>query len=206
MTGATPWWRASCVRQRTSASPRAACAPAPARIFPACGSAATGCAPAPRAAACRALRLGVADDAVFGPVIYLGEAAAANGALRGGPAAAQPAPGDGPGGARRLCRDASEEERDALETELATALVRLSQLLTDIDEVTAIELDPIHVETTGVVARERRIHVERRGRRSASAASPSAPTPRNWNSISTGTGRKLLIRPIRPEDEPRWPT
>jgi acetyltransferase len=87
-----------------------------------------------------------------------------------------------------FARDASEEEREALETELATTLLRLSQLLTDIDEVTAIELDPIHVETSGVVARERRIHVEPpRPPRSASAASPSAPTRRNSSSISTGT-------------------
>jgi acetyltransferase len=49
----TPWWRASCARRRTSASPRAGCAPARARSFPACASAATGCARAPRAAACR---------------------------------------------------------------------------------------------------------------------------------------------------------
>jgi acetyltransferase len=147
------------------------------------------------------LRLGVADDAVFGPVIYLGEA---GGGERRTVVALPPLN-------RRLAmdlvtrggfaRDASEEERDSLETELATALLRLSQLLTDIDEVTAIELDPIHVETTGVVARERRIHVERRGRRLGFRRFAIRPYPKELEQHIDWQGRKLLIRPIRPEDE-----
>jgi acetyltransferase len=147
-----------------------------------------------------ALRMGVADDAVFGPVIYLGEA----GAGRRNAVALPPLN-------RRLAmdlvtrggfaRDAADAERDALETELATTLVRLSQLLTDIDEVTAIELDPIHVETTGVVARERHIHVERRGRRLGFRRFAIRPYPKELEQHIEWRGRKLLIRPIRPEDE-----
>jgi acetyltransferase len=183
----TPWWRASCVRRRTSASPRAACAPAPAPDFPGVRVGGYRLRPSAARSGLPPLRLGVADDAVFGPVIYLGEA---GGGERRNVVALPPLN-------RRLAmdlvtrggfaRDAAEEERDALETELATALVRLSQLLTDIDEVTAIELDPIHVETSGVVARERHIHVEPRGRRARLPPLRHPPLPaRNSNSISTG--------------------
>ncbi len=101
----------------------------------------------------------------------------------------------------RFAREAAEEERDALETGLATVLVRLSQLLTDIDEVTAVELDPIHVETSGVVARERHIHVEPRGRHAGFRRFAIRPYPRELEQQIDWRGRKLLIRPIRPEDE-----
>ncbi len=148
-----------------------------------------------------ALRLGVADDAVFGPVIYLGEAGNGN---RRSVVALPPLN-------RRLAMDlvtrggfageAAAQDRDSLETELATALVRLSQLLTDIDEVTAVELDPIHVETTGVVARERRIHVEKRGRRVGFRRFAIRPYPKELEQHFDWRGRTLLIRPIRPEDE-----
>ena len=148
-----------------------------------------------------ALRLGVADDPVFGPVIYLGES---SGGPRHNVVALPPLN-------RRLAmdlvarggfaREAAEADRDRLETELATTLVRLSQLLTDIDEVTTIELDPIHVETSGVVARERRIHVEKRGRRVGFRRFAIRPYPKELEQHVEWHGRKLLIRPIRPEDE-----
>jgi acetyltransferase len=86
-----------------------------------------------------------------------------------------------------FAREADEADREALETALATALVRLSQLLTDIDEVTAIELDPIHVETGGVVARERHIHVEKRGRRLGFRRFAIRPYPKELEQhMSTG--------------------
>jgi GNAT superfamily N-acetyltransferase len=138
---------------------------------------------------------------VFGPVIYLG---ASGGDPRDNVVALPPLN-------RRLAmdlvtrgrfaREAAEEERDALETALATVLVRLSQLLTDIDEVTAVELDPIHVETSGVVARERHIHVEPRGRHAGFRRFAIRPYPRELEQQIDWRGRKLLIRPIRPEDE-----
>ena len=148
-----------------------------------------------------ALCLGVADDAVFGPVIYLGES---GGGERRNVVALPPLN-------RRLAmdlvtrggfaREAAADERETLETELATVLVRLSQLLTDIDEITAIELDPIHVETTGVVVRERHIHVEKRGRHAGFRRFAIRPYPKELEQQIDWRGRKLLIRPIRPEDE-----
>jgi acetyltransferase len=160
----TRWWRASCVRRRTSASPCAACAPAPAsrisrrarqRLPPAAQRRAQRpAAAAPGRGRRRRVRAGDLPRRIrrrpprnVVALPPLNRRLAMDLVTRGG-----------------FAREAAEEERDALETGLATALVRLSQLLTDIDEVTAIELDPIHVETSGVVARERHIHVEPRGR------------------------------------------
>ncbi len=147
------------------------------------------------------LRLGVADDAVFGPVIYLGESGSGK---RRNVVALPPLN-------RRLAmdlvtrggfaREAEASERETLEAELATVLVRLSQLLTDIDEVTAIELDAIHVETTGVVVRERHIHVEKRERHGGFRRFAIRPYPKELEQQIDWRGRKLLIRPIRPEDE-----
>jgi acetyltransferase len=148
-----------------------------------------------------ALRLGVANDAVFGPVIYLGESGADN---HKNVVALPPLN-------RRLAMDmvtrggftleAAEDERESLEAGLATLLVRLSQLLTDIDEVTAVELNAIHVETSGVVVRERNIRVEKRGRHAGFRRFAIRPYPKELEQRIEWHGRTLLIRPIRPEDE-----
>ncbi|MDK9702777.1 MAG: GNAT family N-acetyltransferase [Sulfuritalea sp.] len=151
-----------------------------------------------------ALRFGVADDPVFGPVIYLGAAAAA-GARQGGVAVALPPLN------LALARDlvqrsgvaaeAADGDRAALETAMCKALVHLSQLLTDIDEVAAVELDPVHVEAAGVQVLDARIHVEKRGRRLGFRRFAIRPYPKELEQRVEWRGRQLLIRPIRPEDE-----
>ncbi|MDP2825235.1 MAG: GNAT family N-acetyltransferase [Sulfuritalea sp.] len=149
-----------------------------------------------------ALRLGVADDAVFGPVIFL---VAAAGARAGDPVVALPPLN------RALALDlvthsgfaaeAADDARDALEAAVASALVRLSQLLTDLDEVAGVELDPLHVETAGVVALEVRVRIVKRGRRLGFRRFAIRPYPQELEQRVEWQGRRLLIRPIRPEDE-----
>jgi acetyltransferase len=151
-----------------------------------------------------ALRLGVADDAVFGPIIFFGPAASA--ASRGdGVVAALPplnlALARDLIARSRFAADAADSERTALESAAATALVRLSQLLADIDEVVGLELDPLHVETSGVVALDARIRIEKRGRRLGFRRFAIRPYPKELEQRIDWDGRKLLIRPIRPEDE-----
>ena len=151
-----------------------------------------------------ALRIGVADDPVFGPVIFLGSSSPA-GTGEGTLVAALPPLN------RMLARDlvvrsrlsraAADDEREALESALCTALVNLSQLLTDIDGVADIELDPVHVETSGVVALDLRIHVEKRGRKRGFRRFAIRPYPKELEQGVDWQGRRLLIRPIRPEDE-----
>lgn len=48
---------------------------------------------------------------------------------------------------------------------MCTTLVRLSQLLTDIDEISGVELNPLHVESSAVQVLDQCIRIEKRGRR-----------------------------------------
>jgi acetyltransferase len=152
-----------------------------------------------------ALRLGVADDPVFGPVIFLGPASVGQQVQECDCVVALP-----PLNltlARdlvrrsRFARDAGAEQRMEFEAATATTLVRISQLLTDIDEVGAIEIDPLHVETSGVVALDVRVRVEKRGRKLGFRRFAIRPYPKELEREIEWDGRRLLIRPIRPEDE-----
>jgi len=149
--------------------------------------------------------IGVASDALFGPVIFLGPSSAVHASegrfvvglpplnltlardmvLRSGLADELPA-----------------EVRAQLENNASAALVRLSQLLSDIDEVVGVELDPLHVETDGVLALDGKIQLGKRSRKSGSRRFAISPYPKELEHRLTWQGEKLLIRPIRPEDEP----
>ncbi|MER2517603.1 MAG: GNAT family N-acetyltransferase [Candidatus Accumulibacter phosphatis] len=152
-----------------------------------------------------ALRLGVADDPVFGPVIFLGPAAAAKRSGEGAFVVALP-PLNPTLAQDLLARSHFAEElggneRAALESALRTALVRLSQLLSDIDEVLGVELNPLHVETSGVLALNTRIRIEKSGRKHGLRRFAIRPYPQELEQQVDWNGRQLLIRPIRPEDE-----
>lgn len=151
-----------------------------------------------------ALRLGVADDPVFGPVIFLGPASVGRLPECDCVVALPPlnlALAQDLVGRSRFVREAPEEQREALELAAATALVRVSQLLTDIDEVGGLDLDPLHVETSGAVAQGVRVRVEKRGRKLGFRRFAIRPYPKELEQHIEWDGRQLLIRPIRPEDE-----
>jgi GNAT superfamily N-acetyltransferase len=148
-----------------------------------------------------ALRLGVADDPVFGPVIFLGPTGGAatrdHGVVVGLPPLNQLLARDlvARGG---FSEQLPEPDRAALES----TLVRLSHLLMDLDEVASVELDPLHVESASVRAHEVRIGIEKRGRRAGFRRFAIRPYPRELERGVEWQGRQVLIRPIRPEDEP----
>ncbi len=152
-----------------------------------------------------ALRLGVADDPVFGPVIFVGPATVA-GFREGRPVVALPPLNPVLAGdlvARSgFAEGLPEDERRAVQAAASNALVRLSQLLTDIDEVAGVELDPVHVEASGVVVLGARIGIEQRERRHGFRRFAIRPYPKELERQVDWESRRLLIRPIRPEDEP----
>jgi acetyltransferase len=151
-----------------------------------------------------ALRLGVADDPVFGPVIFLGQASAGPSRECDCVVALPPlnmALARDLVGRSRFPLEAPEQQRAGMETAVATTLVRISQLLTDIDEVGAIELDPLHVEASGVAALDVRVRVEKRGRRLGFRRFAIRPYPKELEQHIEWDARQILIRPIRPEDE-----
>ena len=151
-----------------------------------------------------ALRLGVADDPVFGPVIFLGPASAAAPREDSLVVALPPlnlALAHDLVLRSRFAEEAPASQRAALESAVGTTLVHLSQMLTDIDEVTAVDLDPVHVETSGVLVLDARIRIEKTARKLGFRRFAIRPYPKELEQRADWQGHQLLIRPIRPEDE-----
>jgi acetyltransferase len=148
------------------------------------------------------LRIGVAEDKVFGPVIYLGPSVhAGDGRIVVGLPPLNLNLAQELVARSRFAEDAPADRRDALEAAASNALVRLSQLLTEVDEVVAIDIDPLNVEPDGVVALETAVHVEKRGRHLGLRRFAIRPYPKELERAVAWQGRQLLLRPIRPEDE-----
>jgi acetyltransferase len=150
------------------------------------------------------LRFGVAVDAVFGPLILLGPAAR-SGSSAGRIVVALPPLN------LTLARDLVARSgilaklpagsRSELQTAASQALVRLSQLLTDNDEVVSVELDPLHVERNGVFAIDACIGVAAQTPAVDGHRFAIRPYPKELEQSLDWQGRRLSIRPIRPEDE-----
>src|SRR5690606_19751243 len=95
-------------------------------------------------------------------------------------------------------RDQPAVDLDAV----AVVLIRLAQLVTDIPEVTELDINPLLADAGGVIGLDARVRV-------AHAAAPGTrrlairPYPSELEeTIALPDGRELLIRPILPEDEP----
>jgi len=85
---------------------------------------------------------------------------------------------------------------------LCLTLVRVSQMIVDLPELVDLEINPMFVDQTGVLAVEARLRIapvpETSGRDLA-----IRPYPKDLEEeFALTSGRKVLLRPIRPEDEP----
>jgi acetyltransferase len=157
------------------------------------------------------LILGVADDPQFGPVLLAGHGGTRVEAI------ADTAIGLPPLNLRlarellsrtrvhRLMQGGAGQPGANLDA-VALALVRLSQLVCDLPEVREVDINPLLADAYGVVALDARIRIAPADPRTA--ADPGErlairPYPKALEEIITlGDGRLLLLRPIRPEDEP----
>jgi acetyltransferase len=92
-------------------------------------------------------------------------------------------------------RDRPAADREAI----ALALVRLSQLLVDLPEVVELDVNPLLADEKGVLALDARMRVTREP---AADRLAIRPYPREQEETLELAGRHLLLRPIRPEDEP----
>ncbi len=95
-------------------------------------------------------------------------------------------------------RDVAPANLDAV----ALTLVKVSQLVVDLPRVTELDLNPLLVDSYGVIALDARVRVRLE---SAAPASRLAirPYPKELeDEVELADGRKLLLRPILPEDEP----
>jgi acetyltransferase len=85
---------------------------------------------------------------------------------------------------------------------IALAIVRVAQLIIDFAEITELDINPLLAGRDSVIALDARIRVK------TTDAAPTArlaikPYPRELEeTVTLEDGKKLLLRPIRPEDEP----
>jgi len=85
---------------------------------------------------------------------------------------------------------------------IALTLVKVSQLVIDLDRVEELDINPLLADADGVLALDARIRV-------AASARPESerlairPYPKALEEpVTLGDGRQLLLRPVVPEDEP----
>ncbi len=161
----------------------------------------------PLAESTREVSIEVAIDPVFGPVIMCGEAGV-GGRLRNGRAAALPPLN------LNLARElifrtratrmfTADDAAPAADVEaLCLTLVKVSQMIVDIPEIVGLEIGRLLIEERGVIATELRVAIaaEDMGAERRLAIRPY-PKELEEEFVLT-SGRKVMLRPIRPEDEP----
>lgn len=95
-------------------------------------------------------------------------------------------------------RDHPSADLSALEM----SLIKVSQLIVDLPEIVELDINPLLADRQGVVALDARIRVSRTDMPGA-ARLAIRPYPKELEEIVfLSSGRKILLRPIRPEDEP----
>lgn len=163
-----------------------------------------GAAPPPEA---HPLVLGIDDDPLFGPVLLFGQGGAAAELLHDGVAGLPPLNAV-------LARDLMMRARvwrllqgyrgrpPADLDAVALTLVKLSQLAADLSEVTALRINPLLAGAGGVLAPGAAIRV----RSPLPLGTPRfaiRPYPQRLvQQLTLRDGREIILRPVRPEDEP----
>ena len=165
----------------------------------------------------RELIAGLADDPTFGPVVVFGSGGTAVEVIDDKALALPPLD-------LKLAHEVIARTRvsrilkgyrdvpAADTTAVALVLVKLAQLAADVPEIRELDLNPLMADENGVIALDARVVIaslaERQGRARAGGHPRFAirPYPKEWErSIRLPDGTALLVRPVRPEDEPLYP-
>ncbi len=88
------------------------------------------------------------------------------------------------------------------EDALALALIKVAHLMTDLPEVVELDINPLIADAEDVLALDARIRVQQASQRGADRLS-IRPYPKELEEVITLGERQILLRPIRPEDEPQ---
>jgi acetyltransferase len=153
------------------------------------------------------LIMGVTTDNVFGPVILFGQGGTAVEVVKDIAIALPPLN-------MKLALDLMSRTRihrllsgyrdipaAAIET-IQLTLVKLSQLIIDHPEIVELDINPLLADKKGVLALDARIRIEATNRRGADRLA-IRPYPQELEEIITiANGQQILLRPIKPEDEP----
>jgi acetyltransferase len=164
----------------------------------------------------RELILGVADDPTFGPVIAFGQGGTAVEVISDKALALPPLDLEL---ARRLIArtrvsrilKAYRNVPAADERAIELLLVKLAQLVADFPEIREIDLNPVLADETGVIAVDARVSIApfekaSRGSRGGNPRFAIRPYPTEWvRHMKLRDGTAILVRPVRPEDEPLYP-
>ncbi|MBF0095306.1 MAG: GNAT family N-acetyltransferase, partial [Alphaproteobacteria bacterium] len=153
------------------------------------------------------LIIGVMSDPVFGPVILFGQGGTAVEVIADSAIALPPL---NMALARELIertrihrqlkgyRDRPPVDLDAL----CLTLIQVSQIVVDLPEILELDINPLFADAHGVLALDARIKVGAAGR-SGPDRLAIRPYPKELEeSLVLPNGRRVLLRPIRPEDEP----
>ena len=151
--------------------------------------------------------IGAAVDAVFGPVILFGQGGVAVEIV------ADRAVGLPPlnmmlaaelVSRTRVARllDGYRDRPPAKREALHLTLVQVSQLMVDVAGIVEIDINPLLADERGVIALDARIRVAKPQQPSADRLA-IRPYPSELEELTTINGRDVLLRPIRPEDEPQ---
>ncbi|MBV8509715.1 MAG: GNAT family N-acetyltransferase, partial [Xanthobacteraceae bacterium] len=160
------------------------------------------------------LIVGIADDPTFGPVICFGSGGTGVEVINDKALALPPLDlklaKDLIGRTRiarllRGYRDVKPVDEDAL----ALILVKIAQLAADLPEVRDLDINPLLADAGGLLALDARVAV---ARLEAGAKGPGHPRfavrpyPSEWErTLALSDGRRIVARPIRPEDEALYP-
>ena len=159
----------------------------------------------------RELILGLADDPTFGTVVVFGRGGTAVEIINDKALALPPLD-------LQLARSLIERTRVSRllrayrdvpavkEDAVAMVLVKLSQMAADIPEIRELDINPLLADEAGVLAVDARVavgRVERKFGGSGPANFAVRPYPSQWQRhLEVKDGWRVLVRPIRPEDEP----
>ena len=152
----------------------------------------------------RQLRIRVDDDATFGPIISFGQGGTTADIVGDASADLPPLNLALAHGLIGRTRAAStlvrfRDNPPANESAVAEALVRVSQLIVDFPEIAELDLNPLIVDTDGVLAADAWLRLREAGDDGGGLAVTPYPVELAGHWI-TPDGERLIVRPIRPED------
>ena len=158
----------------------------------------------------RELIAGIADDAVFGPVLVFGRGGTAVDVIHDRSTALPPLD-------LRLAHEMIARTRvsrvlkaysdvpAADERAIALVLVKLAQLAADLPEIRQLDINPLLADASGVMAVDARIAVAPSRRLHKGRGHPRFaifPYPKEWErSVELADGGTAFVRPVRPEDD-----
>jgi acetyltransferase len=160
------------------------------------------------------LIVGIADDPTFGPVICFGTGGTGVEVINDKALALPPLDlklAKDLIGRTRIARllHGYRDVRPVDEDALALILVKIAQLAADLPEVRDLDINPLLADASGLLALDARVAVAPVETNVKGPGHPRfavRPYPSEWErTLSLSDGRRIVARPIRPEDEALYP-